>query len=107
MDTDHSTQQVSHNGAVEAAMNRREFLAQAATAAAMPFVVARAAGAQRSDPQAKLARMAIMSLSFGSIVKYANAPDSPARTLDLMDIGQMYADRFGVHNVELQHSYLP
>jgi hypothetical protein len=24
-----------------------------------------------------------------------------------MDLGQMYADRYGVHNVELQHAYLP
>ncbi len=87
-------------------MKRREFLVGAAGAAA-PFVFARRTVAQRHDDPAKLARMAIMSLTFGSILKNANAPDSPTRTLDLMDIGQMYADRFGVHNVELQHSYLP
>jgi sugar phosphate isomerase/epimerase len=48
-----------------------------------------------------------MSLSFGNILKNANQPDEPARTLDLMDIGQMYADRFGIHHVELQHTHIP
>jgi sugar phosphate isomerase/epimerase len=48
-----------------------------------------------------------MSLSFGNILKNANQPDDPARTLDLMDIGQMYADRFGIHSVELQHTHIP
>jgi sugar phosphate isomerase/epimerase len=48
-----------------------------------------------------------MSLSFGNILKNANQPDDPARTLDLMDIGQMYADRFGIHHVELQHTHIP
>ena len=88
-------------------MKRREFLMGAAAAAAAPFVFARRSGAQKSNDQAKLARMAIMSLTFGSILKNANQPDSPARTLDVMDLGEMYADRWGVHNVELQHSYLP
>jgi hypothetical protein len=56
--------------------------------------------------EAKRARIAIMSLTFGGILRHANAPEGPNRTLELMDIGQMYADRYGVHNVELQHSYL-
>jgi hypothetical protein len=86
-------------------MRRREFLTATAGAAA-PFVFVRRGRAQAAD-QAKLARLAIMSLSFGSILRHANAPDSPNRTLDLMDIGQMYADRYGIHFVELQHSYLP
>jgi hypothetical protein len=59
------------------------------------------------DRQARLDRIAIMSLTFGPVLKLASAAPSPARTLELMDIGEMYADRFGVHNVELQHSYLP
>lgn len=86
-------------------MRRRDFLTSAAAAAA-PFVFVRT-GSARQNQQARLARIAIMSLTFGSILKNANAPDSPTRTLDLMDLGEMYADRFGVHNVELQHSYLP
>lgn len=83
-------------------MHRRAFLAAAAAA---PMILVRRADAQTKAQ--KLARLAIMSLTFGPILKNANAPDSPARTLDLMDLGQMYADRYGVHNVELQHSYLP
>ncbi len=86
-------------------MKRRDFLAGAAVAA--PFVFVRRSAAQRAADSAKLARLAIMSLSFGSLLKNANAPDSPTRSLDLMDLGQMFADRYGVHNVELQHSYLP
>jgi hypothetical protein len=88
-------------------MKRRDFLVGAAAAATAPFVFARRGSAQKSNDQTKLARMAIMSLTFGSILKNANAPDGPARTLDLLDLGQMYADRWDVHNVELQHSYLP
>jgi hypothetical protein len=68
----------------------------------------------RRDP-AKLARIAIMSLSFQPILKNANQEFSdatrppgnyPARTLDLMDLGEVYADKWGVHNVELQHAHL-
>src|SRR4249920_2566637 len=87
-------------------MKRREFLVSTASAAAAPFVFARQGNGQASQ-QAKLARMAVMSLTFANVLKLPGAADSPARTLDVMDIGQMYADRFGIHNVELQHSYLP
>lgn len=51
----------------------------------------------------KLARVAIMSYSFNNIVK--NQTDNPARTLDIMDVPQMFADRYGVHNVEMQHAH--
>ncbi len=85
-------------------MNRREFLAGAAAAAG---IAATGRAWPQDRDQAKLARLAIMSLSFGNILKNANQPDDPARTLDLMDIGQMYADRFGIHHVELQHTHIP
>ncbi len=85
-------------------MQRREFLISAAAAAGL--AATRFTWAQNRD-QAKLARIAIMSLSFGNILKNINQPDSPERTVDIMDIGKMYADRFGVHNVELQHGHLP
>jgi len=48
-----------------------------------------------------------MSLGFGSILKNPDQASNPARTLDVMDIGQMYADRYGVHNVEMQHTHFP
>jgi hypothetical protein len=82
-------------------MKRREFLIGAAATAGL-------AGTRRGWSQvrddAKLSRVAIMSLSFNSILKNA---DNPARPLDIMDIGEMYADRYGVHNVEMQHSHFP
>src|SRR5438093_73419 len=86
------------------AMNRREFLVGAAAAAGL--TTARTGWSQARD-QAKLARVAIMSLGFNSILKAPNQSDNPARTLDVMDIGEMLADRYGVHNVEMQHSHFP
>src|SRR5437016_5137425 len=102
-------------------MERRDFLIGIASATGIA-ATARRAGAQtpKADP-AKLARIAIMSLSFQPILKNANMeaalpnpganlpPDQPQlpRTLDLMDIGQAFADKWGVHNVEMQHTHFP
>ena len=58
--------------------------------------------ARQPDP-AKLARIAIMTLDFGSMLKL---PTNPNGTLDLFDVGQMYADTYGVHNIELQHTHI-
>src|SRR4051794_17215553 len=44
-----------------------------------------------------------MTLSFDKILKSARYPDDPSRTLDILDVPQMLADRYGVHHVELQH----
>ncbi len=85
-------------------MKRREFLIGAAAAAGLAS--SRRSWGQVRD-QAKLTRVAIMSLSFNSILKNQAQPDNPARTLDIMDLGEMYADRYGVHNVEMQHSHFP
>ena len=92
-------------------MKRREFLTGAAAAAVgaatAPFVFARRGAAEGAQTrEQKLARMAVMSLTFGNVLKLPGAPDNPNRTLEVMDIGEMYADRFGIHNVEMQHSYL-
>jgi sugar phosphate isomerase/epimerase len=48
-----------------------------------------------------------MSLCFNSILKNTTQPDNPARTLDIADLGTMLADRYGVHNVEMQHAHFP
>jgi len=85
-------------------MTRREFLMGAAAAASLAGT--RRGWAQVRD-QAKLRRVAIMSLCFNSILKNPTQPDNPARTLDIMDLGQMLADRYGVHNVEMQHAHFP
>lgn len=85
-------------------MKRREFLIGAAAAAGL--VHGPKVWAQARD-EAKLRRVAIMSLCFNSILKNPSQPDAPARTLDVMDLGQMLADRYGVHNVEMQHAHFP
>jgi hypothetical protein len=54
----------------------------------------------------KLSRVSIMTLNFNSILKTPNAQPSPERTLELLDIPQMYVDTYGVHNIEFQHSHL-
>jgi hypothetical protein len=85
-------------------MKRREFLMGVAAAAGLAS--SRSGWAQGRD-QAKLRRVAIMSLCFNSVLKNPTQPDNPSRTLDIMDIGQMLADRYGVHNVEMQHAHFP
>jgi hypothetical protein len=57
---------------------------------------------QRQADPAKLARIAIMTLNFSSMLK---TPQNPNGTIDILDIGQMYADMYGVRNIEMQHSH--
>jgi hypothetical protein len=73
--------------------------------AATGLAAASRAGAQGRDDD-KRSRIAIMMFGLNNIVK-TNMPASPTRTLDLMDIGQVCADRFHIHNVELQSNYFP
>lgn len=82
-------------------MNRREFLMSTSA-----FAMAAASRPRAQGPDAaKLARVAIMTYSFDRIVKIAGRPDDPARTLDFFDIPEMFADRYRVHNVEVQHNH--
>jgi sugar phosphate isomerase/epimerase len=46
-----------------------------------------------------------MTLSFNSVLKSAAHPDDPKRTLDILDVPQMVADRYGIHHVEFQHTH--
>jgi hypothetical protein len=80
-------------------MKRREFLIGSALAAGQGRV-----WGQRPD-QAKLDRVAIMSLCFNPVIKSAAHPDDPKRTLDILDLPDMVAERYGVHYVEMQHSH--
>ena len=80
-------------------MRRREFLIGTAVAAGSQPL-----RAERAD-QAKLDRIAIMSLCFNPVIKSAAHPDDPKRTLDALDLPDMIAERYGVHRVELQHSH--
>src|ERR1041384_8020116 len=80
-------------------MTRRELLIGGAWA-----TCAGSLRGQRAD-QAKLDRIAIMSLCFNPVIKSAAHPDDPKRTLDILDFPDMIAERYGVHHVELQHSH--
>jgi sugar phosphate isomerase/epimerase len=61
--------------------------------------------AAKAADSAKTDRLAIMAYSFHSVLKVPGQPSSPQRTLDFFDVPQMFADRYNVHNVEVQHSY--
>jgi hypothetical protein len=90
-------------------MKRREFLTTTAglagVAAAWPMAPLFGQGAQRADP-AKLARIAMMTLNFTTLLKTPGQSPNPDRTLDLLDLPAMYADTYGVHNIELQHYHV-
>ena len=90
-------------------MKRREFLMTAAAAAGVAsFRTGWAQGASQAKPvkQSTLDRIAIMTLNFQRILKVPDVQDSPERTLDLFDIGEMLADRYSVHKVEFQHYHI-
>ena len=97
-------------------MKRRDFLITAGmSAAALARLQSRLwaqAGAlpDRGKPAAvspaKLERVSIMTYNFTSVMKLESQPASPDRTLELFDIADMFADIYGVHNVEVQHSHL-
>ncbi len=89
-------------------MKRREFLASAAAVAAAAgsrTVWAQAPAGVKPKPST-LDRIAIMTLNFQRIIKVPDVQDSPDRTLDLFDVGEMIADKYGVHKVEFQHYHL-
>jgi len=82
-------------------MKRREF----------PIGSALAAGAVRmsgqSPDQVKLDRVSIMSLCFGRILKSTAYPDDANRTIDILDLADIIAQRWGVHHLEMQHTHFP
>ncbi len=87
-------------------MRRREFLAAATAASALSLAARpRAQKARQPDP-AKLARIAIMTLDFNAILKLPTSPASPNRTLEILDVPDMLADTYDVHNVEFQHTHI-
>src|SRR6185312_11330939 len=90
----------------ERKMKRRDFLVSAASIAA---ATSRSVWAQapKGAKQSTLDRIAIMTLNFQSILKVPDVEDNPNRTLELFDIAQMIADKYGVHKVEFQHYHIP
>jgi Xylose isomerase-like TIM barrel len=80
-------------------MKRRQFLIGSALAAGSGKI-----WGQRPD-QAKLDRIAIMSLCFNPVLKNPAHPEDPKRTLDPLDLADTIAERYGVHHLEMQHSH--
>ena len=88
-------------------MKRREFLISAASIAAVAGSRSIWAQAPKDVKQSTLDRIAIMTLNFQSILKVPDVDDSPTRTLELFDVAEMIADKYGVHKVEFQHYHIP
>src|SRR5688572_8164663 len=64
-------------------------------------------GGPANVPAAKLARIGIMTLNHGSMLKLPwNTNPNPNQTLALMDLPQYYIDMYGVRNVEFQHGHV-
>ena len=67
----------------------------------------RGRGGPANVPAAKLARIAIMTLNHGSMLKLPwNTNPNPNQTLALMDLPQYYIDTYGVRDVEFQHGHV-
>jgi len=88
-------------------MKRREFLMSAASIAAAAGSRSIWAQAPKGVKQSTLDRIAIMTLNFQSILKVPDVEENPNRTLELFDIAEMIADKYGVHKVEFQHYHIP
>jgi hypothetical protein len=84
-------------------MTRREFLATTGAVAAAPTIWAQA---PKGVKPSTLERIAIMSLNFQRILRVPDQQDNPDRTLELFQLGEMLADKYGVHKVEFQHYHL-
>jgi sugar phosphate isomerase/epimerase len=84
-------------------MKRREFLIAAAVtvgAADRPW-----GQGSKGTTGSRADRVAIMVYSFARVLKLQGRPSTPERTLEIFDVPEMFADRFKVHNVEMQHNY--
>ena len=88
-------------------MKRREFLATAALLAGAPRAWAQQTGPSGRIKQTTLDRIAIMTLNFQRLLKLPDLPQEPERTLELFDVPEMLADKYGVHKVEFQHYHIP
>lgn len=84
-------------------MKRREFLlgALAAGIAVQARAQSPSPAGRTPDPR-RLARISIMTFNFNAMLRLPNQPETPARTLEILDVPEMFADRYGVHNIEMQ-----
>ncbi len=82
-------------------INRREFLIGSAVLAG---AAARSWG--HTADRGKMNRVAVMSYSFDLIMKSGRDADAPQRTLDILDFPDEMAQRYGIHNLEIQQEHL-
>ena len=83
-------------------MYRRQFLIASALTLGS---AARPLGWRMQPAPPKTDRLAIMVYSFARVLKLPGRQSSPERTLEVFDVPEMFADRYKVHNVEMQHNY--
>ena len=88
-------------------MKRREFLISAVAIGAVASARRGWAQGAKQAKQSTLDRIAIMTLNFQRMLKLPDLPEGSERTLELFDVPQMIADRYGVHKVEFQHYHIP
>src|SRR5213593_4735005 len=89
-------------------MRRREFLfGAAAVLARAPRVWTRQTSPAGRIKRTTLDRIAIMTLNFQRLLKLPDLPQEPERTLELFDVPEMLADKYGVHKIEFQHYHIP
>ena len=88
-------------------MKRREFLISAAAAGVVAGTRSVWAQPPAGAKPSTLDRISIMTLNFQRMLKVPDVQDNPERTLELFDIAQMIADKYGVHKVEFQHYHIP
>lgn len=84
-------------------MTRRDFVIGTAMAAGMTRRVLGQSTAP-ADP-ARLDRIAIMTLNFENMLRIPGQWEGPEDTIEVLDLPQMIADRYGVHNIEIQHTH--
>jgi hypothetical protein len=67
----------------------------------------RGPGTPATVPAAKLARVSIMTLNFGNMLKFPWTQNpNENQTLSVLDLPQMYQDVYGVSHLEFQHGHL-
>ena len=86
-------------------MDRRQFLMGSAAAVVPASRLFALPQGGATAAAAKLERLAVMTYSFQRILKAPNAAPSPDRVLEFFDMPEMLADRYKIHNVEVQHSH--
>ncbi len=84
-------------------MNRRSFVA----AAAATLAASRWSMGQRTSESAKLARLSLMTLPWDPFLKVPGYNQQSDHSLDIVDVPDMFADRYGIHSIELQYQHVP